>query len=465
MASTYLTNTGSGSGFTTGTLSGWFKFSKDSSSTPQTLWGYENGTNNNSRFLPHIDTGNNQIFVYAQNTAGNATEIGLKTNRYLRDTSGWYHIVIAFDTTQATASDRVKLYINGVQETSFSSSTYPSQNYVIKYMSSTSTSYIGNGGGGSTNYYYDGLMAHVHFTDGTAYAASDFGETESTSGIWKPKVSPSVTYGTNGFFLKFQDSSSLGDDSSGNTNDWTLNGSGKQILDTPSNVFATLNSIHPTQGGFSGSSGTFANGNTKYTTSNSSASYGTAFSTLGVSSGKWYCEVKYTSTSEQGLVGIRASNATAVSDYLGKKQYDYGYLGQNASGDVYNNNATVGGWSGAEWDSGDILGIALDLDNNKLYFAKNGTWQNSGDPTSGSTGTGAVSITAASSTETGQYVFGFQEYNSSGNGTFEVNFGNGYFGTTAITSPENDDAGYGKFEYDVPAGYYALCTKNINTYG
>ena len=441
MASTSLTNTGTGSGFKTGTLSAWIKRSGLQASNPQSIWAYQDGTNNASRFLPHFDNASDKFIIYAQPTSGTGTEMNIKTNREFRDTSAWYHIVIAFDTTQATASDRVKLYINGVEETSFASSTYPSQNYVIKFMSSTSTSHIGNGGGGSNNYYFDGLMAHVHFTDGTAYAASDFGETESTSGIWKPKTAPSVTYGTNGFFLKFQDSSSLGDDSSGNTNDFTLSGSGKQILDTPSNVFATWNSLVPL--------GTFSNGNTVWTSASSGD--GSAFSTLGAEAGKYYMECKITNANASGWELGVAPVTRLDGNANGVGTSTVGGVGYTGDGYIRRAGTTVS--SGlTTFAQNDIISCALDMDNRKVYFYKNGAILNSG------TGVDLPSTT-------GPYVFATGDWYSSASTSASANFGNGYFGTTAVASAENDDAGYGKFEYDVPAGYYALCTKNINTYG
>ena len=164
------------------------------------------------------------------------------TNRKFRDTSAWYHLVIATDTTQSTAGDRVKIYVNGVQETSFATSTIPNQNVQPHYLYNNMTKVIGAYANGPANY-FDGQMAHFHMTDGTAYQASTFGETDATTGIWKPKVSPSVTYGNNGFFLKFDNSANMGLDSSGNTNNFTVNGTIIQTKDTPSNVFASLNAI------------------------------------------------------------------------------------------------------------------------------------------------------------------------------------------------------------------------------
>ena len=355
--------------------------------------------------------------------------------------------MLAVDTTQATASNRIKLYINGEQETSFSTSNYMSQNYDTYF--NVNSKFHRIGGRIDNVEYFDGLMAHVHFIDGTAYDADTFGETDSTSGIWKPKTGPSVTYGTNGFFLKFQDSSSLGDDSSGNTNDFTLSGSGIQILDTPSNMFNTGNSLSPY------SNRTISNGN--LTLTSTTTAWTNLFSTLGVSTGKWYAELKATAGSYHnfGIVdGFPVSANASIGDIDDVRiNQQIGYYSNNGKKYVNQVSSTYGD----SWTNGDIIGVALDLDNNYIYFSKNGTWQNSGVPTSGSSGTGGISVNSGYT-----YFIGASAYGSS---ETSFNFGNGYFKTTAVSSAENDDAGYGKFEYDVPTGYYALCTKNINTYG
>ena len=466
MASTYLTNTGSGSGFTTGTLSGWIKRSKLQASNPQTIWGYQDGTSTNSRFLPHFDNNSDKFIIYAQPSSGSGTEIILTTNREFRDVSAWYHIVIAFNTTQATASDRVKLYINGVQETSFSSSTYPSQNYVIKFMSSTSTSFIGNGGGGSNNYYFDGQMAHVHFVDGTAYDSDTFGETDSTTGIWKPKTAPSVTYGTNGFFLKFENSGAFGTDSSGNSNTFTVNGTMTQTIDTPSNVFATFNPLISQTAGVAGRNdpidAKFFNGNTTIATS---VAYWTPqLGNMEISSGKYYWEQKFevdgTPSNYLSYIGIEATD-TAGTNLGSPSGRNTDAIAYGSGGDVNKSNGNIATYD--TWTAGDIVMCAVDLDNNYIYFGKNGTWQNSGDPTSGSSGTGGIAVTAGKSYITAGTIHRGGNYTINTTYSYaKCNFGNGYFGTTAVSSAQNPDDGIGIFEYDVPAGYRALCTKSIN---
>jgi len=458
MASTRLTKTFSGSGTSNKimTFSFWCK------KTIQSGWSYiiHNGQSDGD---PVCVIGFEDNFLKFNYYVGGSTLGRLKTNRLFRDVSSWYHVVVAIDTTQATSSNRIKFYVNGVQETSFSQSDYPSQNQTITLLQGTDVHTIG--ASAVPDGYFDGLLAHFHAVDGTAYDADTFGETESTSGIWKPKTAPSVTYGTNGFFLKFQDSSSLGDDSSGNDNDFTLNGSGRQVLDTPSNVFATYNA-NVTQ--TAGTSGRNASVSLSLANGNLSAGAGAAIfadqvSTLGFTKGKYYAEFQTTGDTytAMGIVNQKFIDAY-LGDYIGSEATsgvnNIGY--QSVTGVVKKNDSIQ--YTGSTFTSAnDIIGVAVDLDNNYIYFHKNGTYQNSGDPTSGATGTGGVSITAD------EYFFAVSSHNNAASGTEYVhaNFGNGYFGTTAVSSAENDDAGYGKFEYDVPAGYYALCTKNINTYG
>jgi hypothetical protein len=379
----------------------------------------------------------------------------IKTNRKFRDTNGWYHIVISVDTTQATASNRVKIYVNGVQETSLASSSYPTQNFETNFNRNSETFQIG-ANTWSNNQFFTGLMSHVHYVDGTAYTASTFGSTDSTTGEWKINTSPSVTYGTNGFFI-LKDGNSV-TDQSGEGNNLTVGaGTLTKTEDCPSNVFATinpLNNYYPAS--------TFSQGNNTIATANANRSYNNA--TLGASSGKYYWEVKGISnvTSSNGCyLGIASTNPTndgvSSARYLGYKQYDYAYMSGN--GNWYTNDNTTS--YGDTYGDNDIVGVAMDLDNNKLYFSKNGTWQNSGDPTSGATGTGAISIEDPSGTLNGVYTPSVGDYWTSGF-TVSFNFGNGYFGTTAVSSAGANASGNGIFEYDVPTGYTALSTTGLN---
>jgi len=372
------------------------------------------------------------------------------SNIALKDPAAWYHVLISVDTTQSVANDRIKLYINGTlyaDDSYWASRSYPAEDDELTGLVSGKIQYIGSNYGASGEE-WEGLMSHVHYCDGYNYAASDFGETDSTSGIWKIKTSPSVTYGNNGYFLKMEDRTNLDLDSGTNAFTFTTTGTLTATYDNPSNNFATYNALQNVP------STTLSNGNTTIV-NDSSAFIRPMLSTLGASSGKFYVEFKAVTASSASRIGICAMDKFVLTEYTGVNALSYGYI---ADGTVANNNSTtISGLS--SYTSGDIIGVYIDLDNNFLYFAKNGVLENSGVPTSGATGTGGQAITANNT-----YGFHITVANS-GSYKTSVNFGNGYFGTTAVSSANADDAGIGAMEYDVPAGYYCLCTKNIKAYG
>ena len=425
------------------------------SGTTFTISAWVKGSVAEGRILTSIvpSVGNNtQTWVELQNSGAMriANYIGsynmqLITTRLFRDPSAWYHFVVAFDTTQGTDTNRVKLYVNGVQETSFSTTTYPSQNLVLKYGVSGQTF---NVGAKDTDTYWNGLMSHVHFIDGTQYAASEFGETDSTTGEWKIKTSPSVTYGNNGFFI-LKDGNSV-TDQSGNSNNFTVaGGTLTNTEDCPDNVFATLNPLNAFY-----TNDTFSNGNNTVVTGSSTTG---SKATFVINTGKFYWEVKVISKTagiDEYLVGIVGSESVATNNFVGQGSDGYGYYG--ASGAMYNNAASSS--YGASYTAGDILGIALDCTNSKLYIHKNGTYQASGNP---SASTGGLSIVAPSATGLGGYYPSATLWNTN-SATFSYNFGNGYFGTTAVASAGTNASSNGVFEYDVPTGYTALSTKGLN---
>ena len=454
MASTRLSRTPSSTGnrqiFT---QSFWCKIA-DPSGT-QTLAGiFDDSSNYNYCYL---DSG----ALNLQWKASGSLTAQLNTNRLFRDVGAFYHIVYSVDTTQATSSNRIKLYINGVQETSFSTATYPSQNRYTEVNANNITHHIGSVDGSSQ--YFDGLMTYVAHVDGTAYDASYFGETDSTSGIWKPKTAPSVTWGTNGFLLKFENSGAMGTDSSGNSNTFTVNGTLTQNVDTPSNNFATFNPLAP-----SGAAQNMQNGNLYLPGPNSNNYWQSVPATMGCTSGKWYWEFKdetdWGSTSDStrryGICDLNTIVNTLSSGAdvrFSDTTSAYAYM--NASGVRYN-GSTISGTTSTHptFQEGDFLMFAMDLDNNKLYFGKNGTWNNSGDPTSGSTGTGSVADISSTATWSPYAEIKY------GSDTVSANFGQGYFRTTSAGS--NADAnGHGKFKYSVPSGYYSINTKNIKEFG
>ena len=452
MANSYLNRTPSSTGNRrTFTVSVWLKRSRLGS--PES-------------HITNINTGNNpygRIFFKTDDTLKiddyeGSQDTNIVTNRKFRDTNAWYHIVVAYDTTQATASNRIKIYVNGVQETSFSTETYPAQNFDTEYNKASAGMEIGK----FSSNYFEGYMSHFALVDGQQLAPTVFGSTDSTSGIWKFKSPTGVTWGTNGVHLKFESSGNLGLDSSGQTNNYTVNGNLKQSLDTPSNIYATMNPLLVP----SSNPPTFSNANTTTQSSSNTTSKWGGCTTLGMTTGKWYCEAKATvdTNYSRNVIGITGDpgNIARNNGSILNGTHSWGWYSENGS---ISGNGSANIQTGTTYGTGDIVMVALDLDNNKLYFGKNGSWVYSGVPTSGSTGTGAISIIAASTTNEQAYFFGQNDdTGTSATSKFDWNFGNGFFGTTAIASAGSNGNG-SLFEYDVPTGYYALNTKNINTYG
>ena len=415
-------------------------------------------------FYSRIDASNHFLIRF---TGGDALELVNRisasnisfytTNQLFRDVSAWYHVVWSIDTTQASSGDRIKLFVNGTQVTSFATSTTQSQSTDLAANINTAEYYVAQEYTSGDNY-FDGYMAEVVWIDGTAYAASYFGETDSVTNNWVPKDVSGLTFGNSGFYLDFKDSSNLGNDANGGT-DLTENNitSIDQSTDTCTNNFATWNPLENYY-----QSNTYSEGNLQVQTQNTSFTYN--FATIGVSTGKWYWEVEYDAKSggtDQPFVGITSTQPTANDQELGNFPNDFAWYTDNGTGYLSNNN-TYSNVGFNAYTVGDVISVALDLDNNKLYFAKNGTWEKSGNPESGSTGTGAISITAPASTPLGAYFPSVADGTTSYNATFKTNFGSPPY---AISSGNTDSSGMGNFEYAVPEGYYSLCTRNLNLIG
>ena len=446
-SSDYLNRTpASTSNTTTWTFSCWVK--RANISTTQVLLGARPSAADPSVTI-RFSSDNTLLF---QKTGGGTTN--LITSQLFRDVSAWYHIVMAVDTTQATSSDRVKVYVNGTQVTSFSTSGYPSLNENLAVNNSSYPHFISlNNGYGN---YFDGYMSEVVLIDGQQLDETSFGETDATTGNWVPKDVSGLTFGTNGFYLPFQNSAALGQDDSGNGNNFTVNNltSIDQCIDSPTNNFATGNPIEPPY-----ATGSFSNGNLTYQTSNST--WDSLISTISPTQGKWYFEAKPTTLSANTDFIIGMADRENDPDWF-NNQESFKYYGLRGvcyygNGSYFlNNNTPVSGLTAVSVN--DIVGCAIDLDNNFAYFSINGTFLNSGDPTSGASGTGGQDISTAM--QSGAFKgFGVSSRNSS---VIQCNFGNGYFGTTQVSSAQNPDDGIGIFEYDVPTGYRALCTKSIN---
>ena len=371
-----------------------------------------------------------------------------------RDTSAWYHIVQKFDTTQGTAADRYTLYVNGTEA---ATSVVGGKNEITQDVDIAlfynAASYIGFDGSSD---YFDGYMAETVHIDGTALAASSFGEfNEDSPNIWQPKDVSGLTFGTNGFYLDYEDSSALGNDVSGNNNDFAVTNlaAADQATDTPTNNFATLNPLVTINGS------NFTEGNCKIVTGSSPYSYDV--STIAVTNGKWYVEAQYGGDSDDATFGIAGRLATATTHELGQYNDTWSYYTGTGASNIRNNDSNSS--YGNTYAADDIIGLAVDLTNNKLYFSKNGTWQNSGDPESGATGTGAVDITAVASVTEGVYYIGIGDFDGGASVTWSINFGG--CPAYAISSGNADANGYGNFEYAVPEGYFSLNTKNLAEYG
>lgn len=336
-----------------------------------------------------------------------------------RDPSAWYHFVVAVDTTQATANNRVRMYVNGV-ETAYTTQTMPAQNSDTMI---NSAQYHQISGRPSTQY-LNGYLAEINLIDGQQLTPSSFGETDEDTGIWKPKAYTG-SFGTNGFYLDFEDSANLGNDMSGNNNDFTVNNltSIDQTTDTPTNNFATLNPLDKQSGT---ASAVISEGNTVIDYGTSSSVSGTIWGTIGVNTGKWYAEFN-------------------LSTYAGSSTLRCGFVKFSSTSGATKDVSATG-----------IFMVALDLTNSLYWVGTNGVWD-AGDP---SAGTGGTSLTPSDDFYT---ITVRDNSGTAGNGgTWKINTGNPAF---TIVSGNADANGYGNFEYAVPSGYYALCTKNLAQYG
>ena len=448
MASTYLERNMTGNTASTKmTYSGWIKVCN--TSNDGRIFGAQ-------ALACHTYFYNSQLHIDFSAKDSGTVSAKLQTNRVFRDTSAWYHFVFTLDTTQATADDRIKFWVNGVQETSFATRTNPSLNATYAYGQSGYYS-VGarTANQGGAGHYFDGAMSHIHYCDGYAYQASDFGQYDA-NGIWTIKTSPSVTYGTNGFFI-LKDGNSV-TDQSGNGNNFTVaGGTLTNTEDNPSNVFATMNPLMPFPSGLS-----FANGNTTLTTS--ASQWTGSASTFAPSSGKWYWEAKYNTGSgiklDIGRIDANFTNMNTLNNsYLSYNSTGYGYQLNNTGTDYYCNNNACTTWNSSRGNSTKIYMVAVDLDNGKMWIGADGTWFNKSGTANPVTGDDPLHDFSSDLNGDGWF-FGMSVEGSGG--SHNANFGNGYFGTTAVASAGTNASGNGIFEYDVPTGYTALSTKGLN---
>ena len=436
MASTYLTRATSDpqSSNTTATYSVWVKKTKNGADG--CIWGGSYYSSDNTFNIKFLSGDNLQIV----SVRGASTKADLRTTRLFRDVNAWYHIVVAIDTTQGTASDRIKLYINGVQETSFSTNTQPSQNENLYLDSGAGANYYIGQRGGNTQY-FDGCMSHFHYVDGSQLAPTVFGSTDSTTGEWQINTSPSYTVGTKGFFV-LKDGNS-GTDQSANSNNFTVGGGTlTKTEDCPSNFFCTMNPLNPK------GTVTYSNGNNTVVVADNNNSAGT----IGVNSGKYYYEVKQVNTLANGWIG--ENNINSLGTNLNGE--GSGWLNfSNLHGTIYYNGSSD--TTPSAGSNNDIIGCAVDFDNGKIYWHQNGTYiSTTGGQQNPTTEANPITFTTGND-------FWFPVVGSySSNPTAQLNFGNGYFGTTAVSNAGTNASGNGIFEYDVPTGFSAWSTKGLN---
>lgn len=433
----YLRRTFTAGSRTTFTISFWLKRGNISTSDMNIFDAYKD--DNNRAFVYFVD---NDLRIFGKSSA--TTYIDVLTDRKFRDPNAWYHFVVAFDTTQGTETNRIKVYVNGVQETSFS--TYSVlHNYATFFNDNTRTQTIGTReDSGGEEGFYDGYISEVHYIDGAQKVATDFGETND-DGVWIPIKYTGGSYGTNGFFLEFKetgtgaDSSSIGADTSGEGNHLQpVNHSALHTgPDTPTNNFSTLNSVNKFY------SPVVTKGNLDYDSNSSSGS--AMVSSIAPSTGKWYVEVKaLTSTIAIGVSEVGLDSFRSKGQGASRPNINYAY-----GGSVTIDEGSAD--SEASFTTNDIIGLALNLDDGELIIYKNGTALNSG-----------TAYNLHTNTTHGNTGFSVQTHTGSGNTKASFNFGNPKF---TISSSNADANGYGSFEYAVPTGYYALNTKNLAEYG
>ena len=419
------------------TVSFWLKSSNKHNDNTMYPFSFGNASNDDATGISFSSSG----LAYYNEASATATLVR-DTSVLLRDPSAWYHVVCKNDGGTITT------YLNGVQQASGSGGTSALDGTVVYIGRFASTSPM----------YLDAYISEFYFIDGTAYSASTFGETND-NGVWIP-IKASPTFGSDGFFCEFKqtgtsaNSSGIGADTSGNDNHLTVTNLAATDVttDTPTNNFATLNPLanaltNPI---------TLSEGNLKAV--GDSSSWEMISSSFGSQNGKWYWEVKLTALSSYAQIGITnayAISSGALESYFGHAGSGVAFgKGQDAT--IYYTGVNSASY-GTTYSAGDIASVALDLDNNFIYFAKDGTWMDyssaTGDPTSGSSGTGGYAITANE-----LYIPAV----ACNQATWEVNFGNPSF---SISSGNADANGYGNFEYAPPSGYYALCTKNLGEYG
>jgi len=450
---TYLERTPSSEGNrNTWTISFWVKRAEVTQRNKLFGAGSTFGSNHNNSFYMWFE--NNDI-IRIRNEAGGSAYTSLDTTRLFRDTSAWYHIVYIYDSTQSTATDRQKLYINGVRETAFSAQTNPSQNEASK-VNATHVHYFGK----TTSTTLNAYLAEINFIDGLAWDSSYFGQFKE--GIWIPKKYTG-NYGTNGFHLEFADSSVIGDDTSGNNNDFTASGfvASDVMPDSPENNFATFNNLHTVP------ATTFLEGNLRANVTNVHKSvYATQTMKTGTGKKKYYFEAHaITGSTNKFTIGLtderntqfqQSAGTNHIIAYSGHNSYLYGDAVGLYHDDIRKNGTITGTNVISQITGGDIMMIAFDAETGKVWFGKNGTWVNGSGTDSTTLDLNNHDTTVAIGNDR-NYLFGVSAENSN----WIANFGQDPTFAGTKSSSGNSDGTTGSFYYSPPSGFIALNTENM----
>ena len=433
MASTHLTRTfGSATTQQTWTMSFWVKRGKLGVSQ---FIAFCTGANSNNNWLQVGFNNDDRFILSGYSTAW------LKTTRLFRDPSAWYHIVVQADSPQSTASNRLKVYVNGVEETSFETDNRSSITQSQTWGWNRSDGYVHYIGSEAGSGYFDGYLSHFHFSDGSIIAPTVFGSTDSTTGEWKINPDASFTLGNNGFTI-LKDGNTVTDQST-NSNDFSVAaGTLTKSEDCPSNVFCTWNPVYRS----TRKDMTLTNGNTFVYEQNSGDS--AVSGTIAVSSGKWYWEQKAAQVTGTNFVVIGGLHTVEDFNETPTSLNQNNTVGMRDTGNVFKGTSDLGNFTSAVYN-GDVFGIGFDADNGSMYFWRNGSALNSGN----------AIVTGLDMTKTWTP---FAVQHGGARVSTSTNFGNGYFQTTAVSSAGTNSSGNGIFEYDVPSGYTALSTKGLN---
>ena len=438
MASTYLTRTNSSAptNANKATMSVWIKLSKILSSSDDIgILGTNDPSAYNVAGATQIGFYNGGFYVWLKNSSG--TYYKEKSTRLLRDPHGWYHIVVRLDSTQASGDNRIKAWINNEEVTAWDNINDLAQNTPVNVNGQNDIRIGRYTFTGGTHNYFDGCMSHFHLCDGQTYSPTDFGETDSTTGEWKIKANPSLTYGTNGFWI-LKDGNSV-TDSSSNSNAFSVGGGTlTNTEDCPSNVFCTANPLSK------GSDTVLTNGNT--TARNDTSNNSNTLGTIAFGNGKYYFEGYRHGGGNIGIgVCLASADGTTHSSVEAGRvlYYENGTIFCEGLSDQSNIS------TGVTYADTDKISVSMDTENGILKFYKNDTLVTYGTITN-SKFTNAENLWVP------------HTYQNNG-GEWRLNFGNGYFGTTAVSSAGTNASNNGIFEYDVkPSDATALSTKGLN---